>query len=99
MQRSAGRGGRVSSAAPLIGNAHKPVVCRVGPAVVGNQGRPARPSRILVIWVTAQAPIEFAVLAKLVAVESDSESGLARHRDGAILVLHRTALDHVVRQV
>src|SRR5215211_1630113 len=74
-------------------------VCGVGPAVVRDRRRPARPERVLVVGVAAQTFVKLSVLGQLVAVEPHAEARPRGHCDGATLVLERAALDDVVGQM
>src|ERR1051325_1314850 len=85
-----------SSTADVVGRAR---VRGVGPAVVRDGRRPARPERVSVIRITAQTFVSLGVLGQLVAVEPHAQARPRRHGDGALLVLERAALDDVVREV
>ena len=70
----------------LIGNGYGPVVFWVGPAVVGNNRGPTRASWILVIWITAEALIEFNEEhpADLVVMGSHGRTGLTHFVMGSV---------------
>src|SRR6059036_3717710 len=74
-------------------NRHGPVVVRIGPAVVGNDRRPLRTSRVPIIGITVQPLVQLAVLAHLVPIQFNPQSGRGGNRDGAGLVAHRAAFD------
>src|SRR5579871_6604406 len=82
-----------------IGYVDSAVVAGVGPAIIGNQRRPAGTGGILVVWVIPQPTVEFVIAAQLFTIEFDAQSRPFRHPDCAILIAHQTSLDDVVDQM
>src|SRR5215472_13517353 len=78
---------------------YRAIVARISPSVVGDERRPAGPSRVLIVRISAQALIELMVLGKLVAVESHAQTRAIRHANRPAFVLHEAAFDDVVREV
>src|SRR6185369_14922235 len=83
----------------LIRNLHATVVLRIGPPVVGNNRRPSRTSRILIVRIVSQALVKLVVLAEFLAIELHAEPGPSGHIDRPVLVLHEAALNHIVCQM
>src|ERR1035438_1241019 len=82
-----------------VGDGNRAVVFGIGPAVVGNERRPAGTAGIPIVGVAAEALVEFAVLAQFLAVKLDAEAGLIGHADRAVFVAHEAALNDIVPQV
>src|ERR1017187_10488871 len=80
-------------------NHYRPIVVRVCPTGVGDNRRPSRTARILVVRVAPETLVEFAVLAQFVAIQLPPETRLARNADRAILIWHQPTFNPVVGQM
>src|SRR5215472_12582848 len=78
---------------------YRALVFRIGPTIVGDERRPTRAARVLVVRISAEAPVEFVILGELVAIQAHAEAGRVRHADGAAFILHEAAFDDVVGKV
>src|ERR1039458_4551449 len=61
---------RSKTLAILVRAFHRATGVRIGPAIVRNQGRPAGTRGILVVGISAQLFVQFAVLAQFVAIQA-----------------------------
>src|SRR5215469_4510999 len=77
------RPGESAPAPPLPWNLRNRAVVRIRPAIVGNDRRPARTRRVLVVWIAAEFLVELAVLRQLRPIELDSEARPFGHPDGS----------------
>src|SRR5436190_17663417 len=83
----------------LVGNFHASVILRIRPPVVGNRRSPSRTARILIVWIVAEALVQFAIFTELFTIEPYAQPRTLGHADRAVLILHESALDHVVHQM
>src|SRR5271166_3091545 len=71
----------------------------VRPAIVRDNGGPAGPPRVLIIWVAAEPLVKLAVFAHLFAIQLHSQAAPARYADRPALIFHQATFNDVVRQV
>src|SRR5437588_7715836 len=76
-----------------------PRVRRVGPTIVRDGWRPARPERVLIVRVRSQTLVKLAIFVELIAVESHAQARAFRHGDGPGFIFELAACDDVVRQM
>src|SRR4051794_19458221 len=75
------------------------VVERVGPAVVGQDGRPPGPRGVLFVRITAEPLIQLAIFADLFAIQLDAEAWTFGNFNCSTAIRHQTALDDVIGEV
>ena len=73
-----------------------PRIVGIGPSLVGDQRRPMRPGRILIVRIIAETLIKLAVFPEFFAIQLYAKPRLLRHTNCAVFIFHQAAFDDVV---
>src|SRR5690554_1243824 len=71
----------------------------IGPPIVGNERIPAGPAGVTVVYVVADLTVVLRVPPYALVIQFDPEAWAVGYGDGAVLVDHLSAGDHVVAEV
>src|SRR5207237_10652816 len=71
----------------------------IRPAGIGDQRRPARPERVLIVRVGAEPQEGLVVASQALAIEWYAQPGSLRDRERAVAVLQLSTLHDVVQEV